>query len=341
MKMILTILWAFALGGCASVAYVDRDPGPLKSPPANRSPRALFFGESFKAYDYFEDARRHPFRPGAPAFDPADAWWLAECSLLVYVPDKRFIHDALARAGFDDIYVFDGAGPALGPDTQFFVASRPDCVIVSFRGSQPNLADWATNARLARKPFGGGSVHGGFLAALDEAWEAGGLGGQLGRLRARSPGRPVWFTGHSLGGALAVLAAARWFGDNPCATGGVYTFGCPRVGDPAFCAAIRFPLWRVVHDADYFTTLPRGDYADAGALQWLDAAGGLHEERGPRPHGFLYNTKTFCISLAHGRWRWLPRDVAGHSPLYYAIFMNNALYGGQSGPGGPNASTRQ
>lgn len=325
MKPIALLHFVFMLAGCASVTYVDRDPSPLKSRPTDRSLHALFFGEYFRSYNYFDDSVRHPFHPYAKSFDPADAWWLAECSLLAYVPEKRFIRDRFARVGFENVFVFNRPGTAMGPDTQFFVASRKDAVIVSFRGSEPNIADWATNAKFSFKPMGGGNVHGGYLEALDEAWEPGGLAEKLNRLAAESPDRPIWFTGHSQGGALAVLAAARWFADDPSAPGGAYTFGTPRLGDPAFCAAISFPAWRIVHASDFFSTVPRSGYGDAGRLKWIDSTGNLHDTRGPMKKGIFYNTKTFFANLGRGRWVWLPRDIIDHSPLYYAILTYNRL----------------
>lgn len=49
------------------------------------------------------------------------------------------------------------------------------------------------------------------------------------------PGASVWFTGHSLGGALATLAILDFKLTN-VASGSAYTFGSPRVGNPAFAS---------------------------------------------------------------------------------------------------------
>src|SRR5262249_28042845 len=95
-----------------------------------------------------------------------------------------------------------------------------------------------------------GKVHEGFRDALDVVWpdlEA--------RLAKISPGRQVWFSGHSLGAALATLAADRYVN-----TRGVCTFGSPRVGDPAFAKAFDTRLagrsLRFVNDNDVVPHVP-------------------------------------------------------------------------------------
>ena len=71
---------------------------------------------------------------------------------------------------------------------------------------------------------------------------------------ARHPGVPLYITGHSLGGALA-LVATRYLGSD--STGANY-FGCPRAGDDAFFAPIRTPIYRIVNAADGVTRIPFG-----------------------------------------------------------------------------------
>ena len=71
-------------------------------------------------------------------------------------------------------------------------------------------------------------MHLGFKLALDRVWDA--LATRA--WQRSSPTRSVWFAGHSLGAALAALAADRY-----AATAGVCTLGAPRVGDWHFAAS--------------------------------------------------------------------------------------------------------
>jgi triacylglycerol lipase len=71
-------------------------------------------------------------------------------------------------------------------------------------------------------------VHYGFKAGWDLA--KGFVNPQLQELRAIYKGAPIYITGHSLGGAFAVISAAdikETFGN----IGDIYTFGEPRVGN--------------------------------------------------------------------------------------------------------------
>lgn len=103
-------------------------------------------------------------------------------------------------------------------------------VIIAFRGSREPL-DFITDAKFMFKSawVGAGKVHRGFiggtLAVMAEIKE-------LLRTAPRTPQRVV-LTGHSLGGARAILAAAMLDNDGVPVTD-VITFGAPRVGDAAF-----------------------------------------------------------------------------------------------------------
>jgi pimeloyl-ACP methyl ester carboxylesterase len=129
--------------------------------------------------------------------------------------------------------------------------------------------------------------------------------------------------GHSLGGAVAVLAAARWFDGHTTASGSIYTFGAPRVGDADFCKSIRFPLWRVIDNTDIVPLVPTGAYAEAGGMKWIDERGALRDEWNPQSVGIGSNMRFLFSNWRRGRWVWIPRDVVDHSPLYYAIYLYN------------------
>jgi hypothetical protein len=159
-------------------------------------------------------------------------------------------------------------------------------VILCYRGTEPrNLASWMAdldvNPTLApmRASTRGDEalVHLGFSRNLQVTWDdvAGALGraaaGQAVDERADGSLRPLqalFVTGHSLGAAMAALAGVR------LATGhtesprfrsklrGIYTFGQPFVGNPAFAAVcsddplLRRGLFRHVYRNDVVPHLP-------------------------------------------------------------------------------------
>ena len=106
-------------------------------------------------------------------------------------------------------------------------------------------------------------------------------------------GLPLYITGHSLGGALAVVAAYALESDRIAAA---YTFGGPRVGNLQFGQRIKPPVYRVIHASDIVPRLPPGILVDAFTLffKWMvfvpyneQIAGFLERFRGYRHYGDL------------------------------------------------------
>ena len=206
------------------------------------------------------DAQSFFARDPLPIFDPelrtysaANAWWLAELSRIVYrlgptetaSPLRPLRREWLATAGFDEVEFIRSDETGTGALLVQARTAMPFAVLV-FRGTEQELQDYVHDADLLLVPAFGGSVrvHRGFKRALNSVWT---------RVESalRNCACPVFFTGHSLGAALATLAAARW------KPSGVYAFGSPRVGDAAFVASIRsIPVFRIVHGSDVVTTVP-------------------------------------------------------------------------------------
>ncbi len=119
--------------------------------------------------------------------------------------------------------------------------------VLSFRGTEPaNAINWLTDTDVVQRPIGEGLVHQGFFANLEAVWEE--ICTRLEEARQaprgpadgrrRKPLERLYITGHSLGAAMAVLAAARLTLDQGSTFGdllhGVYTFGQPAVGNADF-----------------------------------------------------------------------------------------------------------
>jgi triacylglycerol lipase len=136
-------------------------------------------------------------------------------------------------------------------NTQVYVAENDTAIVVAFRGSEApttldGLKDWLlTNANnyliLPEGKSGtdfaaagvGTRFHRGFLDALEMIW--GPLFAAVDQAQKTNE-RPLWVTGHSLGGAIALLAAWR-FQRNFLAVHEIITFGAPMIGNDAAAKA--------------------------------------------------------------------------------------------------------
>ncbi len=125
-------------------------------------------------------------------------------------------------------------------------------LILVFRGTQADSdIDMATDlkADLVHASVGG-RVHRGFMEAFDK------IRAQIESALAEQDKRlPLYITGHSLGGALAMVAT-RYLA--PESQGATYTFGCPRAADDEFYEPLKTPVYRVVNAADGITRVPFG-----------------------------------------------------------------------------------
>ena len=133
-------------------------------------------------------------------------------------------------------------------DTQAMLVDAGEYYFVVFRGTQ-TWTDWLTDFNVTHVPAENhpGQVHRGFKMAISQVW--GGI------LQDLSDDKPIYFAGHSLGAALAVLAASR----NPYTTAGVYIFGCPRPGDRCFTRAFNSRLsdvYRHINNTDPVCRVP-------------------------------------------------------------------------------------
>lgn len=273
-------------------------------------------------FDFFVGAQSHPFRFGTTKFELVNAWWLAESSLLAY-SDDDFAADCFARAGLAGLRAFHGA------TTDCFVAHNDEFAIVAFRGTEVgDYRDFITDLKIRLVASGGaGRVHQGFRDALDEVWETKKLRLHLEALRnSGTAPRAIWFAGHSLGAALATLAAARLEG-----TQGLYTFGSPRVGDAEFSARFAVKAYRVVNNNDFIPRLPPSPpYDHVGRLKYIDSEGRLHR-RTSRLHRLKDNLAGHVTHLANVARRFrsgmfgevLDDNLADHAPIYYAIHLWN------------------
>lgn len=168
--------------------------------------------------------------------------------------------------------------------------------LVVFRGPELSVGGLQRDVRQTLQPMpdGRGFVHGGCLRLLLPLWD--GLLRELERSDVAE--RRLYFTGYGMGGALAMLAAARLVAQGVLSASsshrprlqGVHTFGQPRVGDDAFATwveeRIGERLYRYVLPGDPLT-------------------------RSPSPLSGLHHAGREC-RLESGRWRMLRAVPSGN-----------------------------
>ena len=175
-----------------------------------------------------------------------NARFLGELSHSAYATSETKLRSELANLDLIDCRLIEDSKT----DTQALVGSTQQAIVVAFRGTEPSkLKDLLTDVELAMVPGPLGKVHEGFWESLEGIWD------KLERaVTSRQNGkRAVWFTGHSLGGALAQLAVARLI-QMARPVQGMYSYGAPRCGDARFASQFnrlaRSSTFRLVNEAD-------------------------------------------------------------------------------------------
>ncbi|NJO39951.1 MAG: lipase family protein [Cyanobacteria bacterium CRU_2_1] len=215
------------------------------------------------------------FQPKAFGYHAYNAYSLALVSLLAYERDTEKAEQQGRSWGFEQVYFFDEK------ETQAILLANHEKIIVGFRGSETVLEDWITDFKIRKTSSPCGNVHRGFKAALNPIWT--GIEETIEQLRDPLPQRKqqtLWFTGHSLGGALATMATAFCkFNEQPIVVNGLYTYGQPRVGSEKFAAnfnaAFKGQTFRFVNNNDVVTRVPPSicDYSHVGQLKYFNQIG--------------------------------------------------------------------
>lgn len=164
-----------------------------------------------------------------------------------------------------------------GNRIQASLAVESEHIVLAFRGSDTDK-EWIEALVFGQIELEVGLAHKGLYSALDAIWKP-----ILAALYdAGADQRTLWLTGHSLGGALATIAAQRLDaeGFEPHM---VCTFGAPPVLDAEAAEAFRVPLYRFVNSEDIVPhilwTSPFKRYAHPGEEVFLVPSGRMAAPR--------------------------------------------------------------
>jgi len=215
-------------------------------------------------------------RAAADILADVSAWAYSDCETLV----DELYHRGIVDFGTTchEIAVTNEA--MLVVSTAYFLRSQ-NVAVLCFRGTEPsNAINFLTDANVQMKGFlSMGHIHGGFHRNVRAVWDdiADQIRHALGEKEESRQLRRLYITGHSLGAAMAVIAAAIIFGDERYAAWrplvrGVYTYGQPMVGDAEFANSCspRFGdiVFRHVYDHDLVPRMPprtTGNFKHFGA----------------------------------------------------------------------------
>ena len=201
------------------------------------------------------------------AYSDRTAWLMCEMSALAYLPfevkgtiedavlekkyqppEKTSLSEYLQKAGFELVETFNLN------ETQAFLAKRESdkTAVLAFRGTEANKwKDVKTDIKAWTKNSDDGTkIHSGFADAFNHVKFA-----VDSAISNSCQGYSLYITGHSLGGALAIIAAKE-LEKTTTKIAACYTFGSPRVGNEEFNEKIKAPVYRVVNAADGVPLVP-------------------------------------------------------------------------------------
>jgi len=138
-----------------------------------------------------------------------------------------------------------------------YIAESPESIVIAFRGSRTN-PDWIADLTALQTDFPYAPeklrIHSGFNAVYASCRQQ-----IMSALTALDSSKQLFVTGHSLGGALAILCALDAAVNTDFKVPTMYNFGSPRVGDPRFAASYNRLVnnsMRIVHINDIVALLP-------------------------------------------------------------------------------------
>ncbi|MEO0881911.1 MAG: lipase family protein [Pseudomonadota bacterium] len=201
------------------------------------------------------------------AYSDRVALLMAELSAAAYEPfdieGEASLRNRVGGLGFDVTKTFFATRKKSrfrrSRGTEAYFCENAQMAVLVFRGSTTGI-DWLTNINIFKKKIPTGQydgedqfvkVHAGFYRAFGQHWDA--MQVEVDRVILNTPNKPIFITGHSLGGALAQLATAAFSCDQIAAC---YTFGSPRAGGKSLDLFVKPPHYRVTNQSDTVPFLP-------------------------------------------------------------------------------------
>ena len=227
----------------------------------------------------------HKVSPYKTTLDPGNAYWMARLAKEVYqkrsdndqLPDEEGILENLKKDDPKFLSVF-------GVDknsAQAVLVEHEDYLCMAFRGTN-ELGDWLDNINAFTQKELFGEFHRGFWRSVEDVWDP--IDARFRKLQEKQR-RPLFITGHSLGGAMATIAAARLIHEDKPFTN-VYTFGQPRAmtrdTSRIFNVECKSRFFRFHNNNDFVTRVPARimGYSHIGSYLYISEEGSIHQDAG-------------------------------------------------------------
>lgn len=264
-----------------------------------------------------QDGNEEPFvlhsrvvRPVADLTLLEQSLLMAEMAMVAY-NDPAEVRRAAVCIGFPDVAFYERDG-----SQAYRFRNDHDCIIAC-RGTEPGewndiRADANATSVLSETV---GRVHGGFKREVDDLWP-------MLETALMCNVQPLWFCGHSLGGAMATICAGRCLlshiDSNPER---LFSFGSPRVGNDRYVHYTKLEHFRYVNNNDIVTRVPPAwfGFQHCGDEVYLDRRGQI------RRTGFAGKTRDRWIGFWRGLLKWKIDPFVDHSIHQYIRAIAKAV----------------
>lgn len=234
----------------------------------------------------------------------------AELAMIAYNDEDEATRAATA-IGFPDVTYFNNRG------AQAYRFRNQHNSVIACRGTEPNewtdvRADVDAVSVLAETA---GKVHRGFKREVDNLWP-------MLETALMNNKQPVYFTGHSLGGAMAKICASRCLlshiSTNPQQ---LFTYGSPRVGNRSYVKFVTLDHYRFVNNNDIVTRVPPiwMGYQHSGHEVYFNRHGNIKQ------YGYLMKRRDRWRGFLGSILRWKVDHLADHSIHRYCENLVRAV----------------
>lgn len=233
----------------------------------------------------------------------------------------------LEKVKLDTVRIF-GIKTILGYDPELSIISHGDLIILVYRGTDDvsgNVrAEWKGTDFNIRKTksdssLGNAFIHKGFWKSYEIMKDD--LFRILDKLDAKH--KTIWITGHSLGGAMAILSGAH-LQANGYPIANIYTFAAPRAfGDTTFANICAKILPNKIHRFEYYldpvSYLNSKKYTPVGTRYWFD-----HQEFGSYKMYSVVEERHKSVTLfGYRKRRFASEEITETARIKRCLYKNH------------------